>query len=152
MQSICTFCTCHLQAPRSAGPIPPPLFTVGDVVKQTAQRTCMPQHLPKTHLSCKRGIWGLHGVHCRKDEGTAEIPVVQTTSLEAYCSSEMENTNTRLCGTLLALPVTQAALSCLPRQVQAPLAQGEEGCSPPSTQAGAVVPEVYVAMVSSVVM
>lgn len=88
----------------------------------------------------------------RMDEGIAEIPLVQTTSMEAYGGSEMENTNTMVCGTLPALPATQAALSYLPRQAQAPLAQVEEGCSPPSTRAGAVVPEVYVAMVSSVVM
>lgn len=91
-------------------------------------------------------------MHCRKDKGIAEIPVAQTTFLEVYCGSEMENTNRRECGALLALSLTQAALSYLPTQVQAPLAQGEEVCSPPSTWAGAVVPEVYVAMVSSVVM
>lgn len=102
LQNICTFFTCHLQVGRSAGPIPPLLFTVGDVVKQTAQRTCTPQHLPKTHLRCKRGIWGLHSMHCRKDKGIAEIPVVQTTFLEVYCGSEVENTNTRVYRALLA--------------------------------------------------
>lgn len=50
-------------------------------------------------------------MQCRKDEDIAEIPVVQITSLEVYCGSEIESTNTRVCGTLLALSVTQAALS-----------------------------------------
>lgn len=94
VQSVCPFCTCYLQVGRSAGPVPPPLFTVGDVVKQAAQRTYTPQHLPKTHLRCERGIWGLHGTRYRMDEGIAEIPLVQTTSVEAYCGSETENTNT----------------------------------------------------------
>lgn len=58
MQSVCTFCTCHLQTDRSASSIPPPLFTVGVVAKQTAQRACTPQHLTKTHLRCEWGIWG----------------------------------------------------------------------------------------------
>lgn len=91
-------------------------------------------------------------MHCMKDKGIIEIPAGQITFLEAYCGSEMENTNRRVCRTLLALPLSQAVLSYLLRQVQAPLAHGEEVCSPPSTWAGAVVPEVYVAMVSSVVM
>lgn len=38
-------------------------------------------------------------------------------------ASEVENTNTRVCRALLALHVTQAALSSLPRQAQAPLDQ-----------------------------
>jgi len=91
-------------------------------------------------------------MHCTKDEGIADIPLVQMTSLEAYCGSEMKSTNVKVCRTSLAVPETQAALCYLPRQVQGLLAQGKEDCSPQSTRAGAVVPEVSVAMVSSVVM
>lgn len=107
---------CRWAGRTSAGPIPPPLFTTGNVVKQTAQRMCTPQSLPKTPLWCERGIWGLQGMHCRKDKGIEEILIMQMTFLEAYCGSEMENTYRRVCRALLALPETASPSYLLPRK------------------------------------
>lgn len=53
-------------------------------------------------------------MHCKRNKGIAGIPVMKTRLYEACCGSEMENTNTTVCGALLALPSAQTALSYSP--------------------------------------